>query len=70
MGKGWPKVKRSSEKNMIDWNNNDTIDPEEIILTEVILSEEEEPEQPPKHSGCFLTLLALPFLFIMKGFHL
>lgn len=28
------------EKTMIDWNNNGTIDPEEIILTAVILGGE------------------------------
>lgn len=31
---------------MIDWNNNGQIDPEEIALTGVILSEEEDDERP------------------------
>ncbi len=29
---------------MIDWNNNGRIDPEEIIMTQFLLSEEEEEE--------------------------
>jgi hypothetical protein len=62
---------------MIDWNNNGKIDPEEVFLTEVILSEDEE--EPPvsseepqlsKHSGCIFSLLTLPFLFILRGLHL
>ena len=30
---------------MIDWNNNGRIDPEEIIMTQFLLSEEEEEEE-------------------------
>lgn len=56
---------------MIDWNNNGKIDPEEIFLTEEILGEEEDEDQPQqKHTGCLLTLLTLPFLIILKGLHL
>ena len=55
---------------MIDWNNNGKIDPEELFLTEEILGKEEEEEPKHKPSGCLLTLLTLPFLIILKGFHL
>ena len=65
---------------MIDWNNNGKIDPEEVYLTDVILSEEEEEDEDetpvaseaelPKHSGCLFSLLTLPFLLILKGFRL
>ena len=50
---------------MIDWNNNGRIDPEEIIMTQFLLSEEEEeedefeeererPSKSARRSSCFL----------------
>ena len=56
---------------MIDWNNNGQIDPEEIVLTGVILSEEEDDERPaPKKigGGCLMCLFMLPVLLIKALF--
>ena len=60
---------------MIDWNRNGRIDPEDAVLTEIIRSAEDDPEEPeqgesgriPPHTGCLLTLLLLPFSLLWGG---
>ena len=52
---------------MIDWNGNGKIDPEEFIITDIILGEDEEGEEkhPKKpRGGCLMSLLILPVLAI------
>ena len=46
----------------MDWNNNGKLDVEDLILTEIILDEEDEEEKKPeKPNGSCLTSM---FLFI------
>lgn len=48
---------------MIDFNGNRRIDPEEVVLTEILLDEEKTPKRP---GGCLTALLTLPLL-LLKG---
>ena len=32
---------------MIDWNNDGRVDPTEVVLTDIILSEDTEPDEEP-----------------------
>ena len=60
---------------MIDWNRNGKIDPEDVVLTEILRRQEEDAEEeetrgPGKASvlpGCLLNLLILPVLMLFGG---
>ena len=60
-------IKGTFHLNSATFGTKGKIDPEEIFLTEEILGEKDEEYQPPKPSGCLLTLITLPFLIILKG---